>query len=1772
MNDVLEISQTISLSPNHEKCFAFSYPSTDKKQFFAFGCDSSVYIYDRFDFKYRILSMPDLTSIIKNITFVDTKYLLCLNENHNIFVFLINSLFTEPFNIYNCVSSLKCIHLFHMDFLPDNLTASANDIIFINSQNKELYWNSFNDFLNNKHPNILAKLEYDSEISISPSGRAFAVFAHDSSFLNIWFAPFQKKVNTKIRLGSPLIDFKWGISSTLLCATATKDGVIRVWTESTDNFQMHQISWFNFDHEILYFSFCFQDYYDLHDTQSNHQAQSENSLVFPNCENHSFHIIVGIKETDFKQYQIKHFLLKHMFKPRLFELSSFFIPFYGNSRKFAKLNDIYRIHGNSSINFHYYQNRMVSEFNITLFSLETLKFARVAIDEKNTYVTVPYQKTFMRSHPESFIVDNSKQIIAKMANNTIFNFNTCDVLSFTNNNFHFVYENKEIFLEKNHIIYQENKNTKVKNKIDFEIDFEPKFCKFHFLNDVIIIGLVADNAQQKIVIFNEKFFIMNISYGCDYNEIIDVEFHSTDIFAIIYQYAICIYFYQNNQYLLLGKVDHISCKSFLFLPRAKFAIYNLSSSCLEIYDIQSNGFDKIYSATYVPIVALNYLNKSFIAATSHHIFSVYIKDFQNIKNNDLEYRFTLALTLCQYSYVQNFLNGNFESDNSISFSFNDESFEFPKFFDSNIPSMVSYFNDFLNSLPNHWNTVDLFGQRFLIGFVLTKICNKYSKYSSLFSIWGLLSKEQNRLLEIVNTISLSNIYPNQKKDSFSSSFLSDTLIHFWVKDDKILKYFLINYLSQHLPYLHEVDDYILLCVIFKKFSLASKAAKFNGNEKLSEFLSMYPSKETKSVTIEHSAFEALKQHRFSLAAMFFYIINKNSQAITSLKSKKTFMILVARLIQLENWYEFIEDPFYLWWWKGEKEKAFHELSLLYYENNNEKELVSSHKLEILKNSQFSTNYMKFIFDIQNYPFIVKSLLNTNPIYSLSIPNNSNTYENITEKPSNEIIDHNTTKSTKFTIDENEFESKNFVNFSFGGGWDDIIYEEEEDDIENNQKSCLETTGQTLDQPPLQLNNIIYMPFKSNLIDLFTSDTFESTHTEPISSENEENIISLLALLYNRAFSPETIRHLLIIAKKLISYPQMLHLITILVFSITYSLSELTWMAPLFQKNFDPFYLINVIDHFNSIKLEDYNFFQSTNQEIPIPDFSHHLRHGLKLPKNDKKILCFVAFHQMLDTLCELIPNKNISKNLNLKYDKSNNQDCIKNSFIIDFLYHRYQIMLESIENFSFSDISIINDLFSLGINCKAENLSKFSNKKENEKLQLSFLDEYQSPFFIDSNFNSTTSFELHTNFSIIYDICISSINNNKIAFASNQLHIMNINNQAIEYSSSIDDLESIDSKPENLSISPTQNNNSKPKFNIEQMHTNISKSRSIPSMKSLSINEVFHSPLHKFLKPQKIFKEIHNINMHIPLSPSIQEKSFKKRNIASNANQISNNVNTRNVKAIAVDSHPRYDIFVSGDDSGTIHFWNFKDRSKSLGQIQLTQNPIPSLHFNEKGDRIACLSSCGELLISDLDKKQYTFSLDQVPAHLYSNKLSLFSFVWLNSDTQILLSDGFNRSLYIYDILASNKPVATFNLYKKIKIAEEDLINRTLNINYDLPLIPISLSNEIVSCGFYNGDVILYDIRASMRFAKFPIYQDQVTAIKFDHSGRFFITGCVDNTLCVVNSQTFENHCIYQPTLNNENISYNKSGITSIALTKHTIVASGYSSYIHTWTKDIYEI
>ena len=88
--------------------------------------------------------------------------------------------------------------------------------------------------------------------------------------------------------------------------------------------------------------------------------------------------------------------------------------------------------------------------------------------------------------------------------------------------------------------------------------------------------------------------------------------------------------------------------------------------------------------------------------------------------------------------------------------------------------------------------------------------------------------------------------------------------------------------------------------------------------------------------------------------------------------------------------------------------------------------------------------MKFIFDIQNYPFIVKSLLNTNPIYSLSIPNNSNTYENITEKPSNEIIDHNTTKSTNFTIDENEFESKNFVNFSFGGGWDDIIYEEEED--------------------------------------------------------------------------------------------------------------------------------------------------------------------------------------------------------------------------------------------------------------------------------------------------------------------------------------------------------------------------------------------------------------------------------------------------------------------------------------------------------------------------------------------------------------------------------------------------------------------------------------------------------------------------------------------------------------------------------------------------------
>lgn len=283
MSSKLEYSQVIALSPNRLQTFSATLPSPFKPTYFAFGCESLINIVNRTDFSRITIPTPDATSPVISLTFSGTNYLFCLNKNGILYAYLRNSFSSGPIGSYN----INCT--------PISLAASNRFIFYI--YDKTLFQLSIDDFLTKKRePKKLTDQNEEkfTELSISPCGRALTIFTIGEKYPEIWFYPFREKQHSNLPIRSNLIDFKWGLSETLICVTATEDGIIRVWEEQTDSLNLHQKSWFHFDQQILFSCFCFP-IDGHHQPQHFHAAQSSNSSVFPLSKSYPCNIVVGLK-------------------------------------------------------------------------------------------------------------------------------------------------------------------------------------------------------------------------------------------------------------------------------------------------------------------------------------------------------------------------------------------------------------------------------------------------------------------------------------------------------------------------------------------------------------------------------------------------------------------------------------------------------------------------------------------------------------------------------------------------------------------------------------------------------------------------------------------------------------------------------------------------------------------------------------------------------------------------------------------------------------------------------------------------------------------------------------------------------------------------------------------------------------------------------------------------------------------------------------------------------------------------------------------------------------------------------------------------------------------------------------------------------------------------------------------------------------------------------------------------------------------------------------
>ena len=677
--------------------------------------------------------------------------------------------------------------------------------------------------------------------------------------------------------------------------------------------------------------------------------------------------------------------------------------------------------------------------------------------------------------------------------------------------------------------------------------------------------------------------------------------------------------------------------------------------------------------------------------------------------------------------------------------------------------------------------------------------------------------------------------------------------------------------------------------------------------------------------------------------------------------------------------------------------------------------------------------------------------------------------------------------------EEEKKVKDDFCFSFGAGLDYVDEnidsddfssdesKEEEDKNDQNAKNLIEK---------IQSKNDKEIEFNSNMSDMFLADSFESTYSEPLLL-SEEYVITLLSELYNRTFTKQTIMFLLSVAKDLLSLPQPLHIISMIMFSITFSLSDFTWMSPIIQSNFDPLYILTALDHYTELmnsgdendpfnkelkkKEENEKLKKNANNNKSLNSSSHHLiksnsmgslnifprvtssptsiaplkssmqkssnfrinslnrdksdelfnavdtdnssstsqtnsedeeeneerfisSHQLNqhqhhhsnstnddnLPnffsvicpnvvptRGDKELACFIAFDRMLTVLNELLTNSNPT-------------------IFTSFLHHRHRLMYRKIKQFRFSQQEIIRDLDAAGLKCQV--IDRMRHTRESREWAISLTDKFTSPFFTTTknnnmnnapnySFQYTSSYNIKTPSSRVYEVCINPFNNQQIAIASKQVLLLNSINPILLRDSSY-----------SIAEHELKRNDIDGLIFNSSMNDKASFSSSDPSTK-----EEFKSPLLSFLTQQKIAKW-EKVTQGLMLTRTYNNKWPK-----------ANGQIAKNIKATCIASQPTRESFVSGDNYGHLHYWKFGDQKTSTTNSMCATNAVKffrgdykirSVKFNKAGDRICSIDSNARVAVSDFIGFQ-SFNLDSQ----YS------SIGWLNNDNQFVVCSNTNIDL-----------------------------------------------------------------------------------------------------------------------------------------------------------------
>lgn len=1578
MTSLLSQSQVVAVAPNGYGAFDYSVMSLNATNLFAFASEHRVLIYDRRDFSHTVIETPDPTKKIIACAFCGFRFLYCCDSKRMLYKYRRNEN-----NEYELTDQ------FDIGCRPTALQAGSKHFFFISGQ--KLFCCDVHE--RELRPYLMSDGHMHKELAVSPCGRAIAAYTQGGAYPIIWFAPYDNRNRFCLPVRGNIVDFKWGLSESMVCVTAGCDQVIRVWVESTDKVEFRCSNWFKSDYNVRFLSFCYPSL-ERAQPHSFHEAKSVNKGVFPYSVSPMYPLLVGIdKESG------DGLLLETDSGPKL-KLSAvvdlrFHDPIFSCTD--SQLTAV--------------KKQVETVMVTTVFAKSALTFHQTEISKEFLRTSVPYRVSFIRNQISRIETNDNGDIIT-VQDGVGYNWTEGKECEFSP---------PKVGACDVTINHSNIELISVDERKVFDIGFEPQFTYHVIVDDVL---LVFSCCEQKAVVVIYK----DSTFGC-YSVVADdlkplrVTFHSTDLFAVSESNAVRIFFNTGCEYAEISRARLAASNPLcLFLPHPLVVLAVASEHSLSFYGVTSMGLEEYKTISTAKIQAMKYIEKtqSLVIATKRTLFKLILPSDCLPKPRDLdsEYVVTTALSMCKFRLIDDFVHNKLPDLSSFVETIDAESFSFPS-----PDKLTGNLKRFCSLLPERWANVDDCGMRFLFTHILSLIYPELQKHEWILSVWALLSRDQLNLTSLL------------KYDSLRA--ICDSYLPLWAKNKEVLISAISQLVSKSMPKVEEVDDWVLLAVAIGKRQLAGQFAKHHGQEKLASFLL---SRQIPPKKIENSAYAAQQSHRYSLSSMFFLLRGMKHQALIVLKSQPMLQVLIGRIVEEENWRDYIPDEFYSLWWHEQRDNAVSVLT---------KDLpkidilsLELHRYCLLR--QLDAESRVFVLNIQDCPYFVIDLLthhDARVVERVIIPEPAAPPEPKAQESS--------------------------LVFSFGASDWGVGESDFEDDYDSDSENSV--TEPIPDSPTEKVEQVELL--FSNFASSFRSPLFDSSEYS-IVSRTEESLVKLFADVYNHERLSLAIKQLLLISEQMLSSPDAdIPVVMAILFTIAYGDSNFNSMSPLMVDECSFHSCLTTLDVYKM------HGGSGDRQKLSLRYLSK-LFSTTDISESDVELVKYTAFHQMAQVLSSKLTDKHIS-------------------MITSFLHHRHRIMFDNLPSCRFSSPSMASDLSSSGIgrNCE-ETIHMMEEAKQDEMWVLAVHDPFISPFFIDTGFVSSFSYDFQFPATHATGICINSNNNQNIAIAGNRV---------IKTMISQDQLDGTCVNEANVKMLD--------EWDVVVTDEDVSLADQTPN---------FQSPF-------------------VPIMPSSRTtpRSRKTRDLGKMSNWRTDSLTEKDVKAKCIDAHPTSELFVTGDNIGRVHIWDFdKERSMAIGSHRVCDKRLETVHFNVTGDRILCVASDGQVIVSDFVTER-RFSITP------NSRIQ-----WLNADTQFVVSDPMQSRFSVYDILCdTSRPVATIEYGKEPQM-----------------FCPFDICNSHIAAGFTDGTVVVLDTRIARRIGHLDLHEGNITCVKYDPSGSFFMTGSSDNAVSVVEAKTLGKVQQLRDILPEYDPQKPKRGIVSLAISTQSIVAAGYSPCLHIWT------